>query len=63
MTTIGARFIWQLSLYGAVIVPILQDFHPNDIVNVIEQSDSRMLFVSDHIYKKLTQKVLVILKE
>jgi long-chain acyl-CoA synthetase len=42
--------------YGAVIVPILQDFHPNDIVNVIEQSDSRMLFVSDHIYKKINTK-------
>lgn len=39
--------------YGATIVPLLQDFHPNDIVNVIEHSDSKLLFVSNHIYQKL----------
>ena len=44
--------------YGAVIVPILQDFHPNDVVNVIEQSDSKLLFISNHIYKKINTKNL-----
>ncbi|MDO4789746.1 MAG: AMP-binding protein, partial [Porphyromonas sp.] len=32
--------------YGAVIVPILQDFHANDILHIIEHSDSRVVFVS-----------------
>ncbi len=39
--------------YGAIIVPILQDFHPNDTVHVISHSDSTLLFISNHIYEKL----------
>ena len=34
--------------YGAVIVPILQDFAPNDIVHIINHSESRLLFVGDN---------------
>lgn len=34
--------------YGAVIVPILQDFNPNDINHIIHHSDSRLLFVGDN---------------
>ena len=33
--------------YGAVIVPILQDFAPADIVHIINHSESRLLFVGD----------------
>ena len=33
--------------YGAVIVPILQDFNPVDVENIITQSESRMLFAGD----------------
>ena len=39
--------------YGAVIVPILQDFHPNDVTHVIEHSDSVLLFGTETIVKKL----------
>ena len=31
--------------YGAVIVPILQDFHTADVNNIIQHSESRLLFV------------------
>ena len=34
--------------YGAVIVPILQDFHPNDIIHIINHSESRLLFLGDN---------------
>ena len=34
--------------YGAVIVPILQDFAPNDIVHIVNHSESSLLFVSDN---------------
>ncbi len=34
--------------YGAVIVPILQDFNNNDIVHIINHSESRLLFVGDN---------------
>jgi len=39
--------------YGAVIVPILPDFKPDDFTNIINHSDSRLLFVDDKIYELL----------
>lgn len=39
--------------YGAVIVPILQDFTPNDIHHIISHSESSFLFVSDRIWDAL----------
>ncbi|MBA4321475.1 MAG: long-chain fatty acid--CoA ligase [Odoribacter sp.] len=37
--------------YGAVIVPILPDFKPEDHTNIINHSDSIMLFVDDKIWE------------
>jgi long-chain acyl-CoA synthetase len=37
--------------YGAVIVPILPDFKPDDLTNIIIHSDSRLLFVDDKIHE------------
>ncbi len=34
--------------YGAVIVPILQDFAPADIIHIVNHSESRLLFVGDN---------------
>jgi long-chain acyl-CoA synthetase len=42
--------------YGAVIVPILQDFNPNDIHHIINDSDSVLLFVSDRIWENLEEE-------
>ncbi len=39
--------------YGAVIVPILPDFKPDDLVNLVNHSDSRMLFVDDKIFETI----------
>jgi long-chain acyl-CoA synthetase len=36
--------------YGAIIVPILPDFKPEDMTNIINHSDSRLLFVDDKIF-------------
>ncbi|MFR9602878.1 MAG: AMP-binding protein [Rikenellaceae bacterium] len=36
--------------YGATIVPILQDFNPNDVVNIINHSESRMIFLGDNFW-------------
>ena len=33
--------------YGAIIVPILQDFNPNDINHIINHSESKLLFLGD----------------
>ncbi len=39
--------------YGAVIVPILPDFKPDDIQSIINHSDSILLFCSDAIYQSI----------
>ncbi|MGD0340106.1 MAG: AMP-binding protein [Bacteroidales bacterium] len=39
--------------YGAVIVPILPDFKPEDLANLINHSDSKILFVDDKIFESL----------
>jgi len=39
--------------YGAVIVPILPDFKPEDMTNIINHSDSKLLFVDDKIFESL----------
>ena len=33
--------------YGAIIVPILQDFHANDAIHIINHSESKLLFISN----------------
>lgn len=42
--------------YGAVIVPILQDFHPDDIAHIIEHSESKLLFIEDSSWDRLEGK-------
>ena len=36
--------------YGAVIVPILQDFAPADIIHIINHSESKLLFLGDNFW-------------
>ena len=33
--------------YGAIIVPILQDFRANDAIHIVNHSESKLLFISD----------------
>lgn len=39
--------------YGAVIVPILQDFNPRDAQHIINHSDSVLLFASNRIWEQM----------
>lgn len=39
--------------YGAVIVPLLQDFTPKDIYSLTNHSDARIVFISEYILKKM----------
>nr|WP_297167165.1 AMP-binding protein [uncultured Dysgonomonas sp.] len=41
--------------YGAVIVPILQDFHPDNVHHIVNHSESELLFVSDSIWEGLEE--------
>jgi len=42
--------------YGAVIVPILADFNPNDIHHIVNHSDSVLLFATERIWEHLEEK-------
>lgn len=42
--------------YGAIIVPILPDFNPNDVHHIINHSESVFLFVSDRIWDALEEE-------
>ncbi|MBN2274439.1 MAG: AMP-binding protein [Bacteroidales bacterium] len=48
--------------YGAVIVPILPDFKPEDIMNIVNHSDSVFLFTSDTINQTLDKKEMPAVK-
>lgn len=48
----GIAFLATLT-YGAVAVPILHEFHPEQIHDIINHSDSKLLFVGDQIWPLL----------
>lgn len=45
----GIAFLATLS-YGAVAVPILHEFHPEQIHDIVNHSDAKLLFVGDQIW-------------
>lgn len=42
--------------YGAIIVPILQDFNPNDINHIINHSEATLLFVGDTLWDVIEEE-------
>lgn len=48
----GAAF-WSVLTYGAVCVPILHEFHPSQIQDIINHSETKLLFVTDQIFSTL----------
>ncbi len=48
--------------YGAVIVPILPDFHANDIHHIVNHSDSKLLFVGDMIWENIDNECMADLR-
>ncbi len=53
----GITFLAVIS-YGAIIVPILPDFTPEDVHHIINHSDSVMLFTGEQIFETLDRKKL-----
>lgn len=45
--------------YGAVIVPILQDFNPADIKHIVNHSDAKLLFISDNLWENIYEDDLL----
>ena len=48
----GIAFLATLS-YGAVAVPILHEFHPEQIHDIVNHSDAKLLFVGDQVWPLL----------
>ncbi len=48
----GAAF-FSILTYGAVAVPILNEFHPSQIQDIVNHSEAKLLFVTDQIYATL----------
>lgn len=44
--------------YGAIVVPILQDFKPNDVHHIVNHSESTFLFTSDNTWENLEEEAL-----
>ncbi|MGV8963854.1 MAG: AMP-binding protein [Candidatus Saccharimonadaceae bacterium] len=42
--------------YGAVIVPILRDFHPDSIENIILHSDAKISFIDQSFWKNINKE-------
>ena len=47
---------FAITTYGAVVVPLLHEFTPDNIQKITTHSDSRLLFVSDKIFQTLQPK-------
>ncbi|MDL2290422.1 AMP-binding protein, partial [Paludibacteraceae bacterium OttesenSCG-928-F17] len=44
--------------YGAIIVPILHDFNPNDVHHIANHSESKLLFTGNNIWEQLEEEKL-----
>ena len=50
--TWGVCFLAALT-YGAVPVPILHEFHPDNIMHILDHSEARVLFIDEAIWPKI----------
>lgn len=48
----GIAFVATLT-YGAVVVPILHEFKPDNIHHIVNHSEARILFVGDYVWENL----------
>ena len=48
--------------YGAVIVPILPDFKPEDLLHILNHSDSVLLFSADNMFQDLDKSKIPLIK-
>ena len=53
----GITFIGIIS-YGAVVVPVLNEFSPENIYHIVHHSECKLLFIAPNIYGKLEQEHL-----
>ena len=53
----GVTFLATVS-YGAVIVPILHEFKPDQVHNIVNHSEAKLLFVGDVVWENLDETAM-----
>ena len=53
---------WAINTYETVVVPLLAEFHPDSIVNLVNHSESVLLFTDTDIWSKLDPQSMPMLK-
>ena len=57
----GVTFLATLT-YGAVVVPILHEFKADNIHNIVNHSEAKLLFVGDQVWENLNEAAMTILE-
>ena len=57
----GVTFLATLT-YGAVVVPILHEFKADNIHNIVNHSEAKLLFVGDQAWENLNEDAMPLLK-
>jgi len=52
------KAFFSISWAGATAVPILPDFHTNEIKSIIEHSEAKVMFVSEGLYNSLDNEII-----
>ena len=60
-TNWGIAFLATLT-YGAVAVPILNEFKPDNIHNIVNHSEAKLLFVGDQVWENLNESAMPLLE-
>ncbi|MBT3385464.1 MAG: AMP-binding protein [Prolixibacteraceae bacterium] len=58
----GVAF-FAISKLGAIVVPILPDFHEKEVKTIIEHSEAKLLFVSEELYKNINEEASGLVEE
>lgn len=53
----GATFLGVIT-YGAVVVPILHEFKADNVHNIVNHSEARMLFVGDQVWENFNEAAM-----
>ncbi|MDR0988187.1 MAG: AMP-binding protein [Prevotellaceae bacterium] len=57
----GVTFLATLT-YGAVVVPILHEFKADNVHNIVNHSEAKLLFVGDQVWENLNESAMPLLE-
>jgi long-chain acyl-CoA synthetase len=57
------KAFFAISVLGAIAVPILPDFHENEIKTILEHSESKLLFVSEGLYNSVNADSMALVEQ